>query len=79
MEPIKFKEHNAVYAEDQPQYKPLPVFKYESKEGECVSCWKLSWGERFKIFFTGKLWVSLMTFNKPLTPSLFTVNKKDVL
>jgi len=26
-----------------------------------------------------KLWCSLLTFNKPLTPSFFTVDKKDVI
>jgi hypothetical protein len=79
MKPIKFPEHNIVYAEDQPEYLPLPVFKNNSPQGECVSCWKLSFRERLRILWTGKLWVSLMTFNKPLTPSYFTTKKSDVL
>jgi len=79
MKPIKFKEQNCTYAEDQPEYLPLPAFKNDSTEAEVISCWKLSFKERIKILFTGKLWVSLLTFNKPLTPSFFTVNKKDIL
>lgn len=79
MKPIEFKEHNVVYAKDQKEYMPLPAFKNNSAEGEVISCWQLSFKERLKILFTGKLWVSLMSFNKPLTPSLFTVNKSDVL
>lgn len=79
MNPIPFKGHNKVYAKDQPQYRPLPVFKADSPEGECVSCWELSFKERLKVLFTGKLWLSMMTFNKPLTPIFPTVNKSDVL
>lgn len=79
MKPVKFKESNAVYAKDQKEYLPLPAFKYDTKEGEVVSCWNLSLMERLRVLFTGRLWVSLMTFNKPLTPSFFTTKKSDVL
>ena len=79
MKPIKFKEHNVVYAKDQPEYLSLPAFKDSGPEGAVVSCWELTFKERIKILFTGKLWVSLWSFHKPLTPSLFTVNKAEVL
>lgn len=79
MKPIEFPEHNLVYAKNQPEYIPLPVFKDNSPEGQCISCWQLSLVERLRILFTGKLWVSLMTFNKPLTPSFFSTKKSDVL
>lgn len=80
MKPIEFPEHNVVFAKDQPEYKPLPAFREPNSEyGEVVSCWKLSFTERLRILFTGKMWVSLMTFNKPLTPSFFSTKKSDVL
>jgi hypothetical protein len=79
MKPIKFKEQNCVFAKDQPEYLPLPVFKADTPQGECVSCWQLSFRERLRILFTGKLWACLMTFNKPLTPSFFTTKKSEVL
>lgn len=79
MKPIEFPEQNCVYAKDQPEYLPLPVFKSDTPEGECISCWQLSFSERLRILFTGKLWVSLWTFNKPLTPSFFTTKKSEVL
>ena len=79
MKPIEFKEQNVVFAKDQPQYQPLPAFKNKTLEGEVISCWQLSIIERLRILFTGKLWVSLMTFNKPLTPSYFTTLKSEVL
>ena len=66
MRPIEFKESNVIFAKDQPEYQPLPVYKGE--DGLVVSCWKLSWRERAKILFTGKLWLNILTFNKPLQP-----------
>lgn len=77
MEPIKFKEQTCVYAKNQDEYGDLPVKKY--KDGMCVSCWRLSFIERIKILFTGKIWLSLLSFNKPLTPSFMTTKKKEVI
>ncbi len=79
MKPIKFKEQNCTFAENQPEYLPLPAFKNDSKEGEVVSCWKLSLTERIRILLYGNLWVSLLSFNMPLTPSFFTTKKSDLL
>lgn len=79
MTPIKFPEHNVVFAADQPEYQPLPAFRNSSPQGEVISCWKLSFIERLRLLFTGKLWVSLYSFNQPLTPSYFTTKKSEVL
>lgn len=79
MKPIKFKESNCTFAKDQPEYLPLPAFKADTPQGECVTCWQLSFRERLRILFTGKLWACLMTFNKPLQPSFFTTKKSEVL
>ena len=79
MKPIKFKEQNCTYAENQPEYLPLPAFKSDKPDGQVISCWSLSFSERIRILFTGKLWVSLMMFHKPLTPSFFTTKKSDLL
>ena len=79
MKALKFPEVNATFAENQSEYLPLPGFKNDSPLGEFVFCMGLSFRERLKILFTGKMWVSLLTFNRPLTPSFLTVNKSDVL
>ena len=78
MKPIKFKYCNVVYAENQPEYQNLPALKLETDNGEIISCWKLSFKERLIILFTGKMWLSLLSFNKPLTPSFLSVNRKEV-
>jgi len=77
MIPIKFKEVNVTFAENQSEYLPLPAFK--DSVGEVTTCWQLSFKERIKILFTGKLWLSVMTFNKPLSPLFLTVNKDELL
>jgi hypothetical protein len=28
-------------------------------DGTCISCWKMSWRERFKAFLTGKIWLGV--------------------
>ena len=66
MDTIKFPECNATFAENQPEYKSLPALKME--DGEIVTCWKPSIKERLKILFSGKIWLSVLTFNKPLQP-----------
>lgn len=68
MYPTEFKKQNCVYASDQPEYLPLPAFKHND-EWKCVSsCWKMTAWERIKVLFTGKVWVVMPTFGKPLTP-----------
>jgi hypothetical protein len=79
MKPIEFPEQNIVFGKDQPEYQPLPAFKSDGPIGEVISCWELSFRERLRILFTGKLWVSLCAFGRPLTPSFFTTKKSDVL
>lgn len=80
MKPIPFPEHNAVLAKDQPQYMPLPVWRERPGEvpaldykGQVVSCWQLTWRERFALLWSGKLWLSQLTFGHPLQPQLPTV------
>lgn len=68
MKPISFKYQNITFAKDQPQYLQLPAYK--SPTGEVISLWSLGWRERFKIFFTGRLWLHVETFNSNLQPQL---------
>ena len=76
MTPKQFKEANVTFAKDQPEYQPLPAFRNDS---EVITCWNLTFKERFRILFKGEIWLSLLTFNKPLTPSFITTKKSDVL
>jgi hypothetical protein len=79
MKPKQFKEVNITYAKNQPEYNQLPAFKNDSLQGEVITCWELSFKERLRILFKGEIWLSLFTFNKPLTPSFLTTKKSDIL
>ena len=78
MKPVEFKHQNTVIAKDQPQYMPLPALIIESPYGEVISCWKMPFKDRVKVLFTGRIWLNLLSFNKPLTPSYLSVNRKEV-
>ena len=78
MKAKEFKYQNTVFAEGQPEYTPLPALKLEGKEGHVIFCMGLTFWERIRVLFLGKIWVSLMTFNKPLTPSYFSTKRKNV-
>lgn len=75
MKPMEFPQQTMVLAKDQPEYIPLPVF-YDSQgpEGIAISCFKLSWRERIKILFTGRLWIQQLTFHRGFSPQLPSVD-----
>lgn len=66
MNPVNFKGSNVVYAENQKEYLPLPA--HRSDDGVVTSCWELTWPERFKVLFSGNIFIQNMTFNQPLQP-----------
>ena len=78
MKPKKFKEVNIEFAKDQPEYETLPAFRSSEPNGEVITCWNLTFGERLRILFKGEIWLSLLTFNKPLTPSFMTTKRGDL-
>lgn len=65
MTPIKFPQHNRVWAEDQPEYLPLPA---HTGPQVTTTCWRLSWLERVRVALTGRLWLQQLNFGQPLQP-----------
>ncbi len=78
MKAVKFKHQNITFAENQPEYLPLPALKLDTLQGEVITCWQLSFKERIKVLFLGKVWMCLVSFNRPLTPSMLAVNRKEL-
>lgn len=73
---VEFPEQTIVYAKDQPEYRPLPAYRYANDpSGTIVCCWKLSARDRLRVLFTGHLWHSILTFNQPLQPQRLQVDK----
>lgn len=65
-----------VYAKDQPQYQPFPVYKFD--DGTIISRWKLSWKERLLVLLKGDIYLWIMTFNKPLQPVIINVSRPEI-
>lgn len=78
MKAISFKGQTMVAAKDQKEYLPLPVLVIKSENGEVISCWSLSLWERLKVLFTGKVWLCLLSFNRPFSPSRLSVHRKEM-
>ena len=77
MKPIKFKECNTEFAKDQEEYNTLPCLKLDTPEGHVIICQKMTFRERVRVLFTGKVWLTLLSFNKPLAPHHMSTEAKD--
>lgn len=65
MKPIKFPYANTTFAKNQPEYIPLPAW---TDGNQVVSGWSLSLRERFRLLFSGVLWIRQVTYGQPLQP-----------
>ena len=68
--------HRVVYAEDQPQYLPLP--SYRTPDGRVVSAWQPSANELELLKNGVPVYLTLHTFNEPLQPIMMTVGPPDL-
>ena len=75
MKPIRFKEVNKWL--DKPESMTTEecksMFIYTDNR-ECISCWRLTFWERMKILFLGKLWVRIVS-GKTQPPIALTIAK----
>ena len=60
---IEFPEQTMVWAKNQPPFFPLPAY---TDSRETISCWRLSWRERFRVWWVGKLWLRQINCGQPL-------------
>lgn len=72
MKPTSISNQNCTYGKGQPEYVPLPARKTE--DGIVSTCWKMSLGERLTVLLTGKIFLHVLTFNKPLQPTRLTTH-----
>jgi hypothetical protein len=77
---LDFPGRNVVIAKDQPEYLPLPAYRVPGdRYGRLVCCWTMSWRERLRLLWSGKVWHTVMTFNQPLQPQLLEVVRPDYI
>ena len=67
MEPIKFEQVNKTlpsvsyakeYSSEVEGIAPLPIY---TNSEQCVSCWQMSWRERFSALFFGRVWLQVLS------------------
>ena len=66
-----------VYAADQPEYQPLPVWRWP--DGTLITRWRLTWRERIRALLGGDLYLQVMTFGNPLQPLYPTWERTEVV
>jgi hypothetical protein len=76
MKAVKFKEQNMIFATQQPQYMELPAHRSDDATGAVTTCYQLSFKERVKVLFVGRVWLQLLTFDwrQPLQPQRLSVD-----
>lgn len=76
MKPAKFPENNIVLGEDQKQYMDLPAhFDQKDPTGRMTTAWKLSFRERIRILFRGRIWLATLTWRDPFQPVYLSTEK----
>lgn len=77
VEPSKPIDGKAVvYAENQPQYQPLP--SWQRSGGQVITRWRLSWRERFAVLRGHDIYLEQLTFGAPLQALYPSVDEWDV-
>lgn len=69
------KLDEVVYAENQPEYQPLPSIR--AADGTILTRWKLTEEEKRQVLSQGYVYLLVMTFNQPLQPLLLTAELPD--
>lgn len=59
-----------IYGENQPEYLALPALRHNDESGRVTSCWLLSWRDRLRVMWTGRVYLDLLTFKHPIQPQL---------
>lgn len=67
---------HVIYAENQPQYQPLPAWVRQG--GQVVTRWRLTWRERIAVLLGHDLYLEQLTFGSPLQALYPTVEEWDV-
>ena len=76
MNPIEFAEQTTTFAKGQPEYSPLPA--HITADGmQVTSCWHMSWRERIRALWTGRVYLTLLTFGQPLQPQKIQTTPPD--
>jgi hypothetical protein len=79
MRPIDpgFKELARVdFGKSQPEYAPL-VARVDG-HGGVYTCWQATWLERLSMLFSGRLYITTLTFHKALQPMRVEIKRPEI-
>ena len=81
MKPIQFKYSNRILQPSGKEYSPnvrgvAPLAVWTDGE-QCVSCWKMSLGERLSALLFGRVWLALLSGETQ--PPVYVVASKEYL
>lgn len=79
MIPIHFPESNAVLGADQPEYEPLPVYRFADAQRRVAFCCRLTDEEINKIVLTRMIWLQQLTFGHAFQPISLSTERPDDL
>lgn len=66
---------NVVFAENQPEYQPLPAW---TDGKQVIERWRLTWRERLRALLGRDLFIHVLTFGEPLQPIIVTFDWSDI-
>lgn len=70
-----FEDLEVVFAKDQPEYLPLPALP---SGDQVITHWRLSWSERLRALIKGDLYLTLLTFRRPLQPISLSLKRPEL-
>jgi len=80
MKAVEFEYQSDIIEKDSEVYLPLPLLRFDNDpHGTIITCWEMSEEERDEFLKTGRLYVSLLTFNKPISPMSLSVRIEDFI
>lgn len=79
MKPVDFPGTNAIFGKDQPQYLPLPAMRLYDEHDTLITCWELSVDEIDAVTKSGRIYISMLNFGRPLTPLRVMAELSDLI
>ena len=77
MIPVIFKEANSIFDSRDPNMLSLPVEIVPGSSGQLNTCWELSKEEIETIKETGLVWLSILSFGRPIPPVLLSSERPE--
>ena len=79
MKAIKFKGHNTLMGDNQPEYESIPAYREDDKVGSLVICFELNEEEKKQVAETGCIYLKQLTYGVAMAPIHPSLLRKDTI